>query len=472
LITFDWNTEQLSQEDDTPTHGLPQFDLRHELPPYSERRAAGRALRQEVPRRLHKFWQPTTDRPDPVALIRQSHAGRLKEFLPERMRRMSLSPFAFFRGTANVMAVDLAHTPTTGIEVQLNGDAHVMNFGLYASPQGDVLFDQNDFDESVPGSWEWDLKRLATSVVLAGREQNFSETVCRDAAMNAVRLYRQFLRRSCKMGVVEVWSAYTEASDPEDSALMDWTREARGFARREAKEARQVTNRRHLSRLTERDADGNCRFIENPPVLTHIDATTYEQLVDALNAYAASLTPERRQMLGNYHIADIAHRIGGTGSIGRRCYLALLFGNGDKDPLFLQIKEAQPSVLQPFVRPSDFQHEGRRVVHGQRLIQAFSDSLLGWTSCGGRDFYVRQFKNMSDSIELYELDGSLFQFYAGACGMLLARGHARTGDAAKILGYCGKSEKFVAAIAEFARTYADQVEADFERFLPERKSLC
>jgi uncharacterized protein (DUF2252 family) len=428
--------------------------------PWKERRATGKAVRGRVPREAHAEWQPPADRPDPVSTLLASNEGRQSELLPMRMGRMAASPFGFLRGAAVVMAWDLAHTPTTGLPVVLAGDAHLSNFGLYGTPQQEVVFDLNDFDETTVGPWEWDLKRLVVSVNVVARENQYTARGRRRAVMDCVHAYRENATRLQSMGVMDIW--YQHAFPGAKHSLVRWELKSHDVFKQAVLHAQQNTSKRLLPRVAQQEADGHWRFIADPPTLTRVDSATVAAVAASLTEYVETLTPERRLMMKCYRVADIAHRVVGVGSVGTRAYLVLLFGAGSKDPLFLQIKEALRPALAGLVPalPSHLTHEGRRVVFGQRFLQASSDVLLGWTSIAGRPFYVRQMRNMKGSLPLGSLNWGAFHSYSWACGALLARAHARTGDIAKIAGYCGNSRALDHALVDFAEAYGDQTERD------------
>lgn len=437
-----------------------KFDLRVAGEPWEQRRAQGKAFRQRTPRESHAKWTPPRNRPDPLELIAASNVGRQKELIPLRMGRMAASPFTFLRGAAVVMAWDLAHSPISNIQVVMDGDAHLNNFGLFGTPQRDVIFDLNDFDEAVIGPWEWDLKRLVASVNVAGRENGLNRKERRVAVLSCVTGYRFNVERLQGAGILDTW--YLHAYPGRHNPLIEVDPKAQAVFRKALGKAMQQTNATLLVKIAQRGVDGAWRLREAPPVLTRVDAATREKVIDALNDYADTLQRERRYMLSRYHVVDVAHRVVGVGSVGTRSYLALLFGNGDDDPLFLQVKEAIVPAHLPYLPPlpAEISHQGKRVVIGQRALQASSDMLLGWTSIDGRPFYVRQMKNMKASIPVEWLTGESFNFYAWACGAILGRAHARTGDAATIAGYCGNSEILDQALATWAEAYGDQTEAD------------
>jgi uncharacterized protein (DUF2252 family) len=425
-----------------------------------ERRSAGRELRTKVPREAHGAWSRSAHQPSAVEIVIASNKGRMPDLVPLRIARMCASPFAFYRGAATVMAKDLEKTPVTGIHVTIDGDAHLGNFGLYGTPQRDVVFDLNDFDETVIGPWEWDLKRLTASVNLAARENGLSRRE-RDAAVRrCVGGYVFNMNRLDAMGVLDTWYLHSYPSQHDSLAKTD--KKVDAVVRKAIANAAEQTNATLLNKVAEKLPNGQWRFHEDPPVLTRVDKKTRDRVIAALHRYAPTLPRERQFMLSKYRVADVAHRAVGIGSVGTRAYLVMLFGNGETDPLFLQLKEAIPPAHEPYVPDNltEFAHQGKRVVVGQRILQASSDVMLGWTNIGHRDFYVRQMKNMKGSIPLEWLSGTAFNFYGWACGALLARAHARVGDSAVIAGYCGKASILGDALARWAESYADQTILD------------
>jgi len=437
-----------------------KVDLRKTGLSWKRRRAVGKKLRRQVPRALHAQWSPAKNRPDPLELIAANNVGRQKEYVPLRMGRMAASPFTFLRGAACVMAYDLQSTPATGINVIVDGDAHLNNFGLYGSPQREVIFDINDFDETTIGPWEWDLKRLVASVNVAGRENGFNRRERASGVMSAVAGYTFNVDRLQSMGVLDVW--YLCAYPGRENPLAHMDAKSQAILGKSVKKALQQTNATLLAKSAERLSNGKWRFKESPPILTKVDHHTREKVIDSLSLYADTLTRERRHMLRRYHAVDVAHRIVGVGSVGTRAYLVLLFGNSDDDPLFLQVKEAVSPAFAPYLPPPppDYAHRGKRVAMGERVLQAATDVMLGYTSIDGRPYYVRQMKNLKGSIPVEWLSGKSFDFYAWACGAVLARAHARSSDAALIAGYCGKSDSLACALTEWAESYGDQTEAD------------
>ena len=441
---------------------LPKFDLGSKLVPWEKRRRDGKALRHAVPRESHAEWKPSKNRHDPLKLLAESNKGRQPQLIPLRLGRMASSPFAFLRGSTCVMASDLSTSPISGIAVVMDGDAHLNNFGMYATPQREVVFDLNDFDEAIVGPWEWDLKRLAASVNVAGRQNGLSRRERAASVVRCVEGYRFNSNRLQNMGVLDIWYMHAYPGRQNPIGKMDPKSKA-VFAKTLAK-AMRTDNRALLPQVANNGAAGAWSFRDNPPVLTRVSPEIKEGVIKALNNYADTLSRERRVMLGRYHVVDVAHRVVGVGSVGTRAYLALLFGNGDDDPLFLQVKESVAAAHAPYLPRLDkeFTHNGKRVVIGQRALQASSDPMLGYTSIDGRDFYVRQMKNLKASIPVEWLTGPSFNFYAWACGAILARAHARTGDPARVAGYCGNSNVFDQALAEWAESYGDQTERDHD----------
>ena len=439
--------------------------------PPAARRSKGAELRKALPHAAHAEWKAPKGRPSPVDITVAGNAGRQEHLIPLRMGRMSASPFAFLRGAASVMAWDLSHTPVTGIQVLIDGDAHINNFGLYGSLQGDVLIDMNDFDEATLGPWEWDVKRLVASVNVAGRENGLSRRERRVAVMQAVAGYRANAARLSTMGVLEVWSLFGYAERPPTKALKvpkkAWT-----LIQKVVAKAKATTNETLLPKVAQRRHDGGWRFLDDPPVLTRVDDETRRKIVAALPEYAEQLSPSYRFMLRRYGVADIAHRVVGVGSVGTRAYLALLFGNGDDDPLFLQIKEATTPAHAPYLPPMLLrgEHDGYRVVNIQRNLQSLGDPMLGHTTIDGRPYYVRQMKNMKASMPVPLMTGTPFNFWAYLCGALLAKAHARAGDAARITGYCGDGNTLDRALADFAERYGDQTERDHAELVQVIKS--
>jgi uncharacterized protein (DUF2252 family) len=454
-------SHQLAKKQVDPTDE--RLDLRKPLPTVEYLHTRGQAMRERVPRESHGQWRPDAKREDILSIIKRSNAGRQKQLIPLRMERMAASPFAFLRGAVAVMAHDLFPTPTIGFNVVLAGDAHLGNFGLYGSPQREVVFDLNDFDETVIGPWEWDLKRLTASVNVAGRENGLSARERRAAVMQAVLGYQKNMTRLETIGTLDIW--YRHAFPGRANILRRVPAKAQAVIEKVVAKAMQSDNHRLLSKVAFKDAAGHWQFREDPPILTPVKSSEKENLITALEQYSLTLSRERRYMLSRYRVADVAHRVVGIGSVGTRAYLALLMGKHDNDPLLLQIKEALVPAHAPYLplRQAKFKHEGQRVVIGQRALQASSDVMLGWTEMQGRPYYVRQMKNLKASVPIEWLTGDAFNFYCWACGALLARAHARTSEGATIAGYCGVSKPLRDSFADWAESYGDQTEADHAR---------
>jgi uncharacterized protein (DUF2252 family) len=425
----------------------------------AERLTAGRAMRTKVPRSAHAEWSPPADRPDPIDLLEASNRNRVPGLVPIRYGRMLQSPFTFLRGAAAVMARDLTGTPTTGLRVQCCGDCHLMNFGAFASPERTLLFDTNDFDETLPAPWEWDLKRLAASVAVAGRHLNGSTRDCREAVLAGVRSYRERLREFARMKILEVWYARIPFK-----TLVHLSRTAgeRKLWEQGARSARARTAVHVIPKLIATVSEHR-RIVDNPPCIYHpAEVEAFEtEMRDLFKHYRASLPDSVRFLFDRYRFVDAAVKVVGVGSVGTRCAVAY-FEAGPDDPLLLQVKEAQHSVLEEHAGKTPYQNQGQRVVNGQRLMQSTSDIFLGWARDQERgfDFYVRQLRDMKGSVPLEAMTPPDLADYAEYCGWALARAHAKSGDAARISGYLGKSDAFDRAIAAFAAAYADQTERD------------
>jgi uncharacterized protein (DUF2252 family) len=405
-------------------------------------------------------WHPQADRMDPIELINASHMGRVEWLIPVRIGRMLTSPYAFLRASAAIMAEDFAQLPATGIAPVICGDAHLGNFGFYASPERNLVFDLNDFDEAHPGSWEWDLRRLATSVWVAGRQNGCTEEACHDAVARCARSYREHVRRLANEPLLK--RSYERLDiDRLRQAAKGW--KLRPAIERAARRARTRTSDRALPRFTER-RDEVRRIVEEPPLITHLAAAETERLAESLDDYLGTLPPHWRHLLAGYTIRDIVHKVVGVGSVGLRAFVALCEGSSPDDVLFLQIKEARRSCVARFVHGESAQHEhqGQRVVEYQQALQTASDPLLGWTTVDHRQYYVRQFRDMKGAIAVDGISGPALADYASVCGNLLAKGHARTSGASVIAGYLGKGSKVDAALCRFAQAYADQTERDYE----------
>ena len=426
----------------------------------AELRAKGKKLREKCPRSSQANWTAPPGRRDAVALIKEANIGRLPELIPIRHGRMMLSPFTFYRGTALNMAADLAATPTTGIYVQVCGDAHLGNFRLFGTPERRVIFDIHDLDETLPAPWEWDVKRLAASFVVASRNNNLSDRIAREAVLNCVRSYREHMAEFSSMNVLDVWYASFEA----ETLIKNFRskRHRKHLAKRLTKVRERSALEHDFPKLT--SGGKNPQIREHPPTIYHGRKTDY-LCAKAYYDYRDTLPPYRRGLLDRFEVRDFAIKVVGVGSVGTACFVVLLMA-GAKDPLFLQVKEARASVLEPYAGASIFPNSGQRVIMGHRLMQSSSDIFLGWTSGKtGRHYYVRQLRNEKVKFEVDRFDARHMIQFAERCGATLARAHARTGEPATISGYLGKSDKFDRAIADFSIAYADQAERDYESFV-------
>jgi uncharacterized protein (DUF2252 family) len=444
----------------------------------AERAALGKAARARVPRRRHAVFEPAAGRPDPVSQLEQQSAARVPELVKIRYGRMLASPLAYFRGAALPMAADLAGTPATGLTVQLSGDAHLSNFGVFASPERRLVFDINDFDETLPGPWEWDIKRLAASLEVAARGNGISGRHRRQIVVAAAARYRQAMRHFARRGNLGVWYAHAELDElqAEYQAILDPAQRKLAAGGRARSRAGSRYNLQEFSKLTHEVA-GRPRINSDPPLLVPIAELERDQrdaaglgaqLSGFLARYKRTLEADRRFLLGQFEVADMARRVSGVGSVGMRCWIVLLLGRDEEDPLFLQVKEAGQSVLSAFAGASEYANGGQRVVSGQRLMQASSDIFLGWQRTGmgpagqARDFYVRQFRDWKLSIEVQSMTPRSLRVYGELCGWTLARAHARSGDRIAIGAYLGGGDVFDQAIGEFAAAYADQNERDYQ----------
>ncbi|MGW1491483.1 DUF2252 domain-containing protein [Streptomyces sp. NPDC002402] len=438
---------------------------------------AGKALRDRIPRASHDSLVLRAARPDAVQAVEESSRGRVPELTPIRVGRMAASPFAFLRGSAGLMAHDLVGTPVTGVSAQICGDAHAANFGLYGDARGRLVIDLNDFDETVVGPWEWDLKRLAVSLVLAGRVVGADETVCRAAAFDVVGAYRRTMRLLARLPALDAWNAIA------DEELVSHTdaRDLLGTLERVSEKARNNTSARFAAKSTEAVSgsgtaagDGGRRFVDAPPVLRRVPDAEAAAVAASLEEYLHTVSEDRLPLLARYSIHDVAFRVVGTGSVGTRSYVVLLLDHRG-DALVLQVKEARSSVLLPYLTAAGFplpdvEHEGRRVVLGQKRMQVVSDILLGWTTVDGRPFQVRQFRNRKGSVDPAALAPDQVDDYGRMTGALLARAHAHSADPRLLAGYCGKNEELDEAVAGFAMIYADRTEADHADLLSAIKS--
>jgi uncharacterized protein (DUF2252 family) len=428
-----------------------------------DRLARGKKLREKVPRSSHSRWTSRGNRADPIQLLKESDRGKLLTLLPIRYTRMRESPFAFFRGAAALMAADLASTPVTGVRVQACGDCHVANFGGFGTPERQLVFDINDFDETLPAPWEWDVKRLAASIVLAMRQACVGERHSSDAVRTSVESYRKHMRKYAEMTALEVWYSHLNADlfvqnaeTPE--ARKRWQKlEAKATLDTSGHEFPKVAAMQH----------GRPRIIDRPPLIYHSRemAAIGKRVRQMFHRYRETVPEERRTVLDRYELVDVARKVVGVGSVGTRCAVALLMA-GPHDPLLLQCKEAHRSVLEPYAGKSRYANQGERVVTGQRMLQSASDVFLGWTGDDqGHDFYFRQLRDMRMKIDVEGMSKQEWFEYVELCGWVLARAHARTGDPARIAGYLGKTEAFDEALATFAIAYADQTERDHASFL-------
>ncbi|MGA2991699.1 MAG: DUF2252 domain-containing protein [Candidatus Korobacteraceae bacterium] len=419
----------------------------------TESKRFGLNCRKKVKRLEHSKWDGSKRKHDPIDLLIAANRDRIPELVPIKMGRMAVSPFGFFRGSVPLMAADLASLPATAIQVQICGDAHVRNLGFFAAPDGRLIFDINDFDETICGPWEWDLKRLATSLILAGREAGNSDRLCKEAVQVFMSCYREAMLRFSNMPRLELarFRVHRQPSvNPIHSALH---------------KAERTPPIQNLEKLTTARRDGSHIFKERKPFLVRVGRPLVSQIQRALNGYRNTLDPERQHLLSFYRPADTAFKIVGTGSVGLRDYVVLYFGNGEQDPLFLQVKEEPPSAYVPFLRKARSEiNQGQRVVEGQRRMQAQSDLLLGWTRFGGRDYLVRQLSDHKASIDDNDLRGKGLLAYAHTSGEILAKGHARSGDPCALSAYIGSGAKLDKALVKFAVAYADQVTLDYEKF--------
>lgn len=437
------------------------FPVEHVVQTLEERRAAGRALRSTVPRSSHAVWTPAADRPDPLQLLEEQNRARLPHLVPLRYTRMAVSPFTFLRGAPIMMAYDLVSTPLTGISAQICGDAHLNNFGIYATPERNQVFDVNDFDETLPGPWEWDIKRLAASIVLGGRANRFSAAINRQAVLGCIQAYREHMWKYSEMRHIDVWYSRIDYENSLQFVHPDF----RWYINKQRDKSRERSSLQVFPKLTTL-VDGRHRFKDEPPLIAHLhNDDLAHQLSGLLETYRSTVQEDRQVLISKYRCVDVAQKVVGVGSVGTRCYVLLLLGNDSNDPLLLQVKEAQASVLERHLGPSAYPNHGQRVVCGQRLMQAASDLFLGWTRLGSTDYYLRQLRDMKLTVDIETLIPDGFIQYCRFCGWALARAHARSGDSAQISGYLGRSNAFDRAIAAFAEIYADQTGRDHAALL-------
>jgi uncharacterized protein (DUF2252 family) len=456
-------------------------------PSVEERQGRGKEARSRTPLSSHTGWAAAADRSDPVALLEQQNGTREPDLVPVRHGRMLVSPFTFYRGGAKIMAADLAGTPVAGLQVQLCGDAHLSNFGLFASPERQLLFDLNDFDETLAGPFEWDVKRMAASFTIAARHNGFTKPDTRAVTLASVRAYREAMASFAQMGTMAIWYAHLSEDElvhavrsaaAEASKSKKTAKAAKGAEKRVQKLTGKAHTRDHLQALSKLGevVDGRYRIVSQPPIVVPARemAATYglsrEEVERGLHAqyrgYRASLQDDRRQLLERFELVDVARKVVGVGSVGTRAFIALLQGRDQQDPLFLQVKEATASVLEGLLPKSRHRQHGERVVAGQRMMQAVSDIFLGWTKGAdvSRHYYWRQLRDMKGSVEVETMAPAGLGFYAGICGWTLARAHARSGDPIAIAAYLGRSDRFDRSITDFSQRYADQNELDYQAF--------
>lgn len=453
------------------TELLPNFQTKP--PTIEERIAAGKALRVKFPRIRQGDYKPSENRADPVSILEEQAKTRLPELVPIRYARMLTSPFAFLRGAAAIMAADLAaNGETTGITVQACGDMHVANFGVFASAERRLIFGINDFDETLPGPWEWDLKRLVASIVASGRFLGADKKACKDGVMAAVSSYRKRMKQYAYMGSMELWYSTITEKD----ILKTIPPELQKAVKKVTNKARTRTHMQVLGKLTD-IVDEKYRLRDDAPFIVHETHTKNGRPIEEalglfLESYFSSLADDRKNLLQHYRIVDVARKVVGVGSVGTRCWIIFLIGNNTGDPLFLQVKEAQPSVLEPFISKSIYTNPGQRVVSGQRLLQGAPDIFLGWGEIDGINFYVRQLRDMKGGVEFNPgtVKVENYPFYCSLCAWALALAHAKSGDAAMIAGYAGNSEELDEAMVRFAFAYADQTENDHKALAAAGKS--
>ncbi len=457
-----------------------------EHPSVEERKARGKEARKRMPESSHSGWKAAADRPDPVALLEEQNTTREPDLVPVRHGRMLVSPFTFYRGAAKIMAADLKDTPRAGLVTQLCGDAHLSNFGVFASPERILLFDLNDFDETLPGPFEYDVKRMAASFAIAARNNGFSKAEARDVTLTSVASYRTSMAEFAEMSTMDVWYAHL-TEDELHAAIASAVKSEKGKSQKKAakkseKVAGKAAAKAHtrdslqaLSKLAE-VVDGRYRIVSQPPIVVPsrdfeanygISPDELQQAIhEQFRAYRTTLQPDRRTLLERFEIVDMARKVVGVGSVGTRAFIVLLQGRDKHDPLFLQVKEATASVLEDHLPKSAFKQPGERVVQGQRMMQAASDIYLGWTKGYQADRYLywRQLRDMKGSAEVESLTPLALGFYARQCGWTLARAHARSGDPVAIAAYLGKDDAFDLAITDFSERYADQNEKDYEAF--------
>ena len=455
----------------TPPRRRPRRDAKH--PTTAERIALGRAARKEVPRLRHAVLEVPSNRPDPVALLEKQAESRVPELVPIRYGRMLVSPFTFFRGAAYLMASDLADGPRTGLHAQLCGDAHLSNFGSFAAPDRRMIFALNDFDETLPGPFEWDLKRLVASFAVAGRDRGFDDKIRERVNLTVCRSYRESIREFAEMRTLDVWYSRIDVEQIIKDLHARATPEERKRMEKNLEKSRTKDSLKAFSKLTE-VVDGEVRIVNDPPLISTISELAgdraewgHERMRQLIRKYRRTLSGDRRKLVERFRYIDAARKVVGVGSVGTRAWIVLLLGRDNDDPLFMQAKEAQASVLEPFLGKSKYANHGQRIVEGQRLTQAASDILLGWLHTDEgidgepRDFYIRQLWDAKGSAAVEFMQPSGLEAYAQICGWSLAKAHARSGDAIAIGSYLGSGDVFDRALARFAETYADQNERDY-----------
>lgn len=438
-----------------------------------ERMEEGKKLRKKFPRIKQGDYKPSKKRADPVSILEAQAKTRIPELIPIRYARMLTSPFAFLRGAAGIMAADLAaYGKTTGLQVQACGDMHVANFGIFASAERNLIFGINDFDETLPGPWEWDLKRLVASIVASGRFLGAGKGLCKDAVRSAVSSYRKRMKQYASMGNMELWYSTIK----EDDIMKSLTGTAQEGLKKVTGKARERTHMQVLDKLTDL-VDDKFRLRDDAPFIVHETKTESGRTINEalelfLQSYMASLADDRKYLLTQYRIVDVARKIVGVGSVGTRCWVIYLRGNHDEDPMFLQLKEAQPSVMEPYIGKSQYKNNGQRVVAGQRLIQGAPDIFLGWGEQDGKQFYVRQLRDMKGGLEFDPQKVKIENMpqYTALCAWAMALAHAKSGDPAMIAGYVGKNDDLDEAMVKFAFAYADQTEKDYKALVEAQKN--
>lgn len=450
-------TKEKNQPNHMPVSRLPTASLLSG----EERYEIGRNQRETTPRSAHAEWNPPAER-DMLALLEASNQGRVATLVPIRHGRMLASAFTFYRGAPAVMAYDLAQTPSSEINVQLCGDCHISNFGMFASPERSLVFDLNDFDETLPGPFEWDVKRTAASIVVAARNAGLTRKDAKKAVRMALRIYREKMHEFASRSYLDTWYSRVEA----DVFLEMVEKKHRKTAATQLARVRDKDRLAAFNKLTE-VVDLERRIIHNPPLIYRLDKTEAEireAITELFTAYYESLEDSRKRLLSRYRFVDLAHKVVGVGSVGTRCFISLWIGIDEGDPLFLQVKQTRASLLEPYLGRSEYDHPGQRVVTGQRLMQATNDIFLGYAEIGDETYFIRQLYDMKGSANLEKIPAAYLERYAGLCGAVLARAHARTGDPAQIAGYLGKSDSFDQALVDFAFRYADQNETDWKAF--------